>query len=170
MSKAGFNRYVQRWNERLTAARLSGVRRCSLRRVQSWWVAVLAALLLLGSGCTSSGSGSAQTRAYPLWSNGWKPGDIAYLGRIDGPFHAHLEHSVVCAWLGDKENPTRWPAGWSVRLNPTVLLDPAGNVVAHEGDMVSGGGGTFEAADAQSRCGPAGDSIWDIAGKISAHG
>jgi hypothetical protein len=93
---------------------------------------------------------------------------VAFLARIDGAFHARLEHGVVCAWLGDKENPTRWP-GWSVRLHPTVLLDPAGIVVAHEGDMVSGGGGTVATADAQSRCGPAGASIWDIAGKVSAN-
>jgi hypothetical protein len=45
------------------------------------------------------------------------------------------------AWLNDRK-PTTWPEGYKVRFNPTVLLDASGVVVAHEGEMVTSGGGS----------------------------
>jgi hypothetical protein len=80
-----------------------------------------------------------------------------------------MEHGVVCAWLGEKEQPTRWPAAWKVRLNPTVLLDPAGHVIAHDGDrLISAGGLNSLTADAHSPRGPARSSITDLQGKITS--
>lgn len=135
-------------------------------RVRSAGVAALTALVLLASGCTSSRSGS---RTYRLWSDGWRPGVAEHLAAIAGPFHARMEHGVVCAWLDEREQPTRWPAAWKVRLDPTVLLDPAGHVVAHDGDrLVSAGGGDSWTADAHSPCGPAGSEVTDLQGKITS--
>ena len=34
-----------------------------------------------------------------------------------------------------------WPTGYRVRFNPTELLDPAGHVVATEGQVIKSAGG-----------------------------
>lgn len=86
-----------------------------------------------------------------------------------GPFHASVTDGKACAWLGsgDTEGAVRWPAGYRVRFHPTVLLDPSGRVVAHEGDTISGGGGTLDMTDAESPCGRPGIEIWDLQGTLS---
>jgi hypothetical protein len=136
--------------------------------------ACVALLLLAPSGCASHSSsaqqsGSPNSDTYPLWSDGWKAGDFEMLALTFGPFHASVKDGKACAWLGDgdTEGAVRWPAGYSIRLHPTVLLDPSGRVIAHEGDTVSGGGGTVDKTDADSPCGRPGIEIWDLQGGLS---
>ena len=59
---------------------------------------------------------------------------------IRGVFHAEMTEHGPEAWLNDRK-PTIWPEGYKVRFNPTVLLDANGLVVAHEGEVVTSGGG-----------------------------
>lgn len=138
--------------------------------------ACVALVLVAMPSCASSShglsgqrSGSTDSDAYPLWSDGWKPGDFELLALVGGPFHASVRDGKACAWLGDAdtEGAVRWPAGYRIRLHPTVLLDPSDRVVAHEGDTVSGGGGTIDRTDADSPCGRPGIEIRDLEGVLS---
>jgi hypothetical protein len=78
---------------------------------------------------------------YPLPSNGWRPGDPTHLAAWNGPFHADLTPDGPEAWLGDRSKRMTWPAGWSVKFNPSTLIDPDGNVFARDGDQLSAAGG-----------------------------
>lgn len=63
---------------------------------------------------------------------------------VTGPFHASVSNGHACAWIGRQRSPSAyfvWPDGWAVELNPTRLLDPAGQVVAREGQTPYMGGG-----------------------------
>lgn len=77
----------------------------------------------------------------PLPSNGWRPGDGTRQATFFGPFNAALVNGHACAWLGNIQEPTLWPAGWRIRFNPTELIDPDGHVFATEGDLLHAGGG-----------------------------
>ena len=57
------------------------------------------------------------------------------------PFQASMRGGVACGWIGFKDLPDLWPAGYRVRFHPTELIDPHGQVVAREGQIVSSGGG-----------------------------
>jgi hypothetical protein len=48
-----------------------------------------------------------------------------------------------------------WPAGYRVRFHPTELLSPNGNVVAHQNQKVSAGGGVYSQQGALSLSPPA---------------
>ena len=80
-----------------------------------------------------------RTRSYPLPSDGWKPGQGAMEAISAAPFHATLTRSGACT--SDRSVSYLWPAGYRVRFHPTVLLDPAGKVVARQGQYVTVGGG-----------------------------
>jgi hypothetical protein len=82
-----------------------------------------------------------------------------------GVFHATLIDGHACASIGG--GPTRWPQGWSVRFNPTELVDAAGHLVAREGDELTAGGGFGLRATASSPCGPVGALIWSVAIRVT---
>ena len=74
---------------------------------------------------------------FPLPSNGWRAGQVHPLAGTIGRFHAVLTADGAQAWLGKTYRHTLWPEGWSVRFAPTELLDPNGQVFAHEYDIVA---------------------------------
>src|SRR5204863_5083989 len=80
----------------------------------------------------------------PLPDDGWKPGDAAELGTTQGKFHAVIEGSHACAWVGDARRSMLWPSGWQVRFgNPVQLLDQQNHVVANEGQKLALAGGSW---------------------------
>ena len=86
-----------------------------------------------------------------------------------GPFHAVMTATGACAWVGDNPEPVEWPAGWSVRFaGRPALIDPAGHVVGHEGDFLTGEGGmSGELATANAQCGPTGEAIFFLGPMIT---
>lgn len=98
---------------------------------------------------------------FPLPSDGWKPGDGAELALTGGSFHAVLKRAGACAWLGSGDMSYFWPAGYTVRFHPTVLLDGQGHVVAKEGEHLKFGGGERPALTA-TRCSAQGQSLWNV--------
>jgi hypothetical protein len=107
----------------------------------------LTALLVIGVlasvVCPLSGASAAtlrqRTRSDPLPSDGWKPGQGAMEAISSAPFRAALTRSGTCT--SDGLIDYLWPAGYRVRFHPTVLLDPTGKIVAHQGQYVTVGGG-----------------------------
>ena len=51
-----------------------------------------------------------------------------------------------CVWLIDRgmTRPVIWPHGYRARLNPLEVLNPAGTVMAREGDTLIVGGGFID--------------------------
>jgi hypothetical protein len=80
-------------------------------------------------------------QTFPLPSSGWRPGQPSTLALVGGIFTAALRDGQACAWIGDRQQSYLWPAGYSVRFNPTELVDAEGQVVASEGQYVSASGG-----------------------------
>jgi hypothetical protein len=114
-------------------------------------------------------SGPPQTLSsgHALWSDGWQPGDPSFLALTTGRFHADLVDGQACAWL-DQMRPMKWPKGWTVSFEPdAVLRDAHGQIVAHEGEQVTFGGG-FSGTDAKpsDTCGPAGEEIWLVQSEL----
>jgi hypothetical protein len=104
---------------------------------------------------------------HALWSDGWQPGDPSLLALTTGRFHAALVDGHACAWL-DQMRPMKWPKGWTVSFEPNaVVRDADGQIVAHEGDQVTFGGG-LSGTDAKPSdpCGPAGDEIWLVQSEL----
>jgi hypothetical protein len=87
----------------------------------------------------AAGTSAQRARSYPLPSDGWKPGQSAMEAISSAPFHALLTRSGACT--PDGSVSYLWPAGYRVRFHPTVLLDPAGKVVARQGQYITVGGG-----------------------------
>jgi len=106
-----------------------------------------------------------RTRSYPLPSDGWKPGQAAMQALSSGPFRAKLIHSRVCTSDGSMDY--LWPAGYRVRFHPTVLLNPTGRVVAHQGQNVTVGGGFVGTASwpSAARC-YKGGGVWAVQGPV----
>lgn len=86
-------------------------------------------------------------QTFALDSNGWSPGETSRGAAAAGPFHAVKVVGGACAWIGDHRRPTLWPKGWTVRFDPTELLDANATIVAREGDMITASSST--AADRQ---------------------
>jgi hypothetical protein len=150
---------------------------------------VIIAVVLTSSACTGHGRSAATANAiapasphrtgpnqttaspivarmsYPLWSDGWTPEEPGNAASETGVFHATLIDGHACASIGG--GPTRWPQGWSVRFNPTELVDAAGHLVAREGDELAAGGGFGLRATASSPCGPVGAGIWSVAIRVT---
>jgi hypothetical protein len=125
---------------------------------------VLASIALPLS-AVSAASSTPRTRSYPLPSDGWKPGKGAMEAISSAPFSASLTRSGACTAAASITY--LWPAGYRVRFHPTVLLDPAGKVVAHQGQYITVGGGIVGTAswpDA-ARCYKGGD-VWAIEGSV----
>ena len=100
----------------------------------------------------AAGTPAQRARSYPLPSDGWKPGQSAMEAISSAPFHATLTRSKACTPNGSVSY--LWPAGYRVRFHPTVLLDPTGRVVAHEGQYITVGGGIVGTASwpSAARC------------------
>ncbi len=110
--------------------------------VRRWTMCLAIGVLATGalpSSEAAAASPAQRTRSYPLPSDGWKPGQSAMEAVSSAPFHATLTRSGTCT--SDRSISYIWPAGYRVRFHPTVLLDPAGKVVARQGQYVTVGGG-----------------------------
>jgi hypothetical protein len=97
------------------------------------------------AGCSSASTAPNSQVEHRLPTDGWKPGDSAFMAAFFGRFHATLTPSGACAWM---YTPNRgivylWPAGYRVRFDPIELLNPSGKVVAHQGQEVNAGGGAY---------------------------
>ncbi len=125
----------------------------------STWVAIDATSSSQEADIQASTTG----HSYRLPSNGWKPGTGSMLSRGGGEFHAVLTPTGACAWLGS--GPTTWPAGYRVRFNPTVLINPSGRVIAREGDLLEVGGGYVDMATS-TRCVTAGERPFVIQSEV----
>jgi hypothetical protein len=127
-------------------------------------VGVLASVVGPLSGASAATS-RHRTLSYPLPSDGWKPGQGAMEAISSGPFHATLTQSGACTSSASVDY--LWPAGYRVRFHPTVLLDPRGRVVAHQGQYVTVGGGFVGTASwpSAARCYKGGD-VWAIQGAV----
>jgi hypothetical protein len=114
-------------------------------------IGVLASVVSPLSGASAATS-AQRTRSYPLPSDGWKPGQGAMEAISSAPFHATLTRSGTCT--SDGSIGYLWPDGYRVRFHPTVLLDPTGKVVAHQGQYVTVGGGIVGTASwpSAARC------------------
>lgn len=132
-------------------------------------IAILVAGVVASLACPLSGASAAtlsqRTRSYPLPSDGWKPGEAAMEAVTSAPFHATLTQSGTCT--SGRSVDYLWPAGYRVRFHPTVLLDPAGRIVAHQGQYVTVGGGVVGTASwpSAARCYKGGD-VWAIQGSV----
>lgn len=101
---------------------------------------VLTGLVLVAlPACTRNQDTSG--KSYPLPSDGWKPGQPEVPVILTGNFEAMLTKKGACAWLGPAKFVTVWPAGYSVRFNPTELIAPGGHVAAKAGEYVGFNGG-----------------------------
>jgi hypothetical protein len=111
----------------------------SLRRLTAFLViGVLASVVCLLSGASAATS-TQRTRSYELPSDGWRPGQAAMEALSSAPFQATLTQSGTCS--SEESIDYLWPTGYRVRFHPTVLLDPSGKVVAHQGQYRTVGGG-----------------------------
>jgi hypothetical protein len=136
-----------------------------LRRLTAFLVVgVLVSVAGPLSGAAAATS-SHRARSYPLPSDGWKPGQPAMTALSFLPFRVSVTHSGTCTSNGSLGY--LWPAGYRVRIHPTVLLDPKGRVVARQGQYVSVGGGIVGTASwpSAARCYKAGD-VWAIQGSV----
>lgn len=125
------------------------------------WTICLVIGLLASAAVPVSGVSAATptepTRSYPLPSDGWGPGRGAMEAMSSSRFHATLTRSGACT--SDGAISYLWPAGYRVRFHPTVLLDPRGKIVAHEGQYITVGGGIVGTASwpSAARCYKGGD-------------
>ena len=87
------------------------------------------------------GSSHTATRAFPLPSDGWKPGQPETGVILTGDFDASITSHGACAWLGPARYVILWPAGYRVKFHPTELIGPAGQVVARAGQYIGFEGG-----------------------------
>ena len=113
----------------------------------------------------SAATSTHRTHSYSLPSDGWKPGQAAMEAVSSGPFQATLSQSGTCT--ADASSDYLWPAGYRVRFHPTVLLDPSGRIVAHQGQYVTVGGGVVGTASwpSAARC-YKGGQVWAIQGPV----
>ncbi len=126
---------------------------------------IVLAVLAFGTGLTSSAAAaSAHSHdgpTYSLPSDGWtSDGGFSMEAASEGPFHVYLTKSGACAGLGGRD-PFLWPTGFKVRLHPAELLNAQGHVIAHEGDLVSVGGG-FLPVTRQQSCTSIGQSAFNV--------
>ena len=83
--------------------------------------------------------GGASSKRYPIRPAEHAPNPEQAL--TIGAFHARVINGQACAGVGAHLHPMVWPKGWQVELDPVRLVDPAGDVVAREGQTVYIGGG-----------------------------
>jgi hypothetical protein len=133
-------------------------------------VGIVAVPLAAGGSVAAS---NARAHEYRLPSDGWKPGSISMSAAFHGRFYATHTTSGACAWIGEPGERVNylWPAGYSIRLHPTELVDPTGKVIAHQGQEISSGGGIgSEAAQIASlrHCKKAATGVAEIQGPVLA--
>jgi hypothetical protein len=143
--------------------RASGQGRPGPARRRSWTALGAAALVVAAATTVTVLAARAPERhvavspgttvTYALASNGWTPGAATMDAAFRGPFHAALVDGHACAWLGNTQQPSLWPAGWRVRFHPTQLIEPNGHVFASEGDALLARGGRIPPGAADAQCG-----------------
>jgi hypothetical protein len=137
------------------------------------------AVVFSAAACASGTTRSAdQTATYALPDDGWKSGYGVLLAGPSGEFRATLTPRGACASMRDQAVPFSfsWPTGFRVRFNPTQLLDPAGHVIANEGDVIkSAGGFTGQTAGGRGKptrpivhtwCGRPGEPVFAVQGAV----
>lgn len=102
-----------------------------------------AALLLLGVAACRGAQQSPQSQSFPIptQSDGF-PGEDA---RVGGVLRGDADQG--CLWLEHRSGErlaVLWPPGYSAMFGPVRLIGPDGEVVAREGETISGGGGHYE--------------------------
>jgi hypothetical protein len=133
------------------------------------WTAFLIVGVLASVACPLSVAATAtsahRTRSYPLPSDGWRPGQPAMAALSSAPFQPTLTKSGTCT--SSSSIDYLWPEGYRVRFHPTVLLDPSGKVVAHQGQYVMVGGGVvgIPSWPSAARC-YKGGQVWAIQGPV----
>jgi hypothetical protein len=149
-----------------------GRRPVILRRLAAYSAIALVGFIIVPlSAGGSVGASNARAHNYRLPSDGWKPGDISMAAAFHGRFFATLTISGACAWIrepGERVNYL-WPAGYSIRLHPTELVNPMGKVIAHQGQEISSGGGVgSEAAQIASlrHCKNGATGVAEIQGSV----
>ena len=135
--------------------------------LRSWTTCLVIGVATVASPLSTAGAATLtqRVRSYPLPSDGWKVGQSAMEAISSAPFHATLTRSGACT--PDGSVGYLWPARYRVRFDPTVLLDPEGRVVAHQGQNITVGGGFVGTASRPSaeRCYP-GESVFAIQSAI----
>jgi hypothetical protein len=126
---------------------------------------LVAAVLACGVASSSAALG-AQGATYALASDGWRPGDGVMLAAGAGVFHAGRVDGRVCAWVGGSPGDVLWPAGYRVRLAPSVeLISPGGSVVATAGESIGFEGGNGLVVKGAA-CGHPGEEEFLIQGPV----
>jgi hypothetical protein len=137
----------------------------TFRRLRAFLVVGVLAVVACPLSGASAATSNQRTRSYPLPSDGWRPGQVAMTAVSSRPFRATVTQSGACT--SDASVDYLWPAGYRVRLHPTVLLNPAGRIVAHQGQYITAGGGVVGTASwpSAARC-YQGGQVWAIQGPI----
>jgi hypothetical protein len=86
-------------------------------------------------------------------TSGWQPGDPALLRLLIGVLRGDwVGAGEFCCWVELESGeivPVVWPSGFSARLDPFELLNPAGDVAATLGDKLSLCGGLVSVTTTQ---------------------
>lgn len=137
----------------------------SFRRLTAFLVVCVLAGITCPLSRASAATSPHRAQSYALPSDGWKHGQAAMEALSSAPFQATLTQSGTCT--SDASIDYLWPAGYRVRFHPTVLLDPSGKVVAHQGQYVMVGGGVVGTASwpSAARC-YKGGHVWAIQGPV----
>jgi hypothetical protein len=161
--RTNVRRLASNWTD---AADVNRKGEMSFRSCTAFLVVGAVASVACPSLVASAAPSSQPIRSYPLPSDGWKAGQPAMEAVSAGPFQATLTQSGTCTSSASVDY--LWPAGYRVRFHPTVLLDPTGRVVAHQGQYVTVGGGIVGTASwpRAARCYKGGD-VWAIQGPVA---
>ncbi len=153
------------WSGRRTRRRGESEGEVSFKRLTAFLVVGVLTSVACPLSVAAAATSSQRTRSYPLPSDGWKPGQAAMQGISSAPFQATLTQSRTCTSSAHVDY--LWPAGYRVRFHPTVLLDPRGQVVAHQGQYVAVGGGIVGTGSwpSAARCYKGGD-VWAVQGPV----
>jgi hypothetical protein len=66
----------------------------------------------------------------------------------------------------DEATAVRWPQGFGALFDPVRLVDPQGNVVASEGEIVVLGGGSMDPSIVLQRCAVGDGPGWDASSVV----
>jgi hypothetical protein len=134
-------------------------------RLTAFFIVGVLASVACPQSVASASTSAHRTQSFSLPSDGWRPGQAAMAALSSAPFQPTLTKSGTCT--SDSSIDYLWPAGYRVRFHPTVLLDPSGKVVAHQGQYVTVGGGVVGTASwpRAARCYRGGE-VWAIQGSV----
>lgn len=96
---------------------------------------------------------TASRPAISVPTSEWRPGDPALLRLLTGVLRGGWVGSgEFCCWVEGESGetvPVIWPSGFSARLDPFELLNPAGEVAARLGDKLTLCGGLLPVTTTQ---------------------